>query len=58
MAKTNSEIVQKHLQENKKQLRVWIDKEKYEKFQNKVKNNGESIYGLINRFIDDYLGDN
>lgn len=58
MAKTNSEIVQKHLQENKKQLRVWIDKEKYEKFRNKVKNNGESIYGLINRFIDDYLGDN
>ena len=58
MAKTNSEIVQKHLQENKKQLRVWIDKEKYEKFQTAVKNNGESIYSLINKFVDEYIEKN
>ena len=55
MAKTHNEVVQKHLSEKKQQLRVWVDKEKYEKFKAKVQANGESIYGLINRYIDEYL---
>ena len=45
----------KHLSENKKQLRVWIDPEKYEKFKSLVNENGTSIYALINQYIDDYI---
>ncbi len=58
MAKTNSEIVQKHLKENKKQLRVWLDKEKFEKFQNCIESNGTSIYAEINKFVDEYIEKN
>ena len=45
----------KHLSETKKQLRVWVDVEKYSKFQNAVEENGTSIYSLINNFIDEYI---
>lgn len=44
----------KHLQ-SKKQLRVWMDSEKYESFKTAVQKNGDSIYGIINAFVDDYL---
>ena len=45
----------KYLSSKKKQLRVWVDAEKYDVFQQNVKKNGESIYSLINKFIDDYI---
>ena len=48
----------KHLSENKKQLRVWVDAEKYAVFQELVKKNGTSIYALVNQFIDDYIREN
>lgn len=48
----------KHLSENKKQLRVWVDTEKYAKFQEAVKKNETSIYALINNYIDEYIEKN
>lgn len=48
----------KHLSENKKQLRVWVDPDKYAKFQTIVKENNTSIYALINSFIDEYIEQN
>ncbi len=44
----------KHLQ-NKKQLRVWMDAEKYESFKTAVQEDGTSIYELINDYVDEYL---
>ncbi len=38
-----------------KQLRVWVTADKFESFKNAVSANGESIYGVINKFIDEYL---
>lgn len=46
---------QKKYLSQKKQLRVWVAADKFEKFKNEVANNGDSIYGLINNFIDEYL---
>lgn len=46
---------QKKYLSKKKQLRVWVDADKFEKFKNAVSENNESIYGLINNFIDEYL---
>lgn len=48
----------KPLAENKKQLRVWVDTEKYAKFQEVVKKNETSIYSLINNYIDEYIKNN
>ena len=39
----------------KKQLRVWLNTDKYEKLKEATKKRGESIYGIINKFVDDYL---
>lgn len=47
----------KYLSDKKKQLRVWVDAEKYEAFKQAVKKNGESIYGLINKYIDGYIAE-
>lgn len=46
---------QKKYLSQQKQLRVWVNADKFEKFKNAVSKNGESIYGIINRFIDEYL---
>ena len=48
----------KYLSESRKQLRVWVDAEKYAVFQDLVKKNGTSIYALVNQFIDDYIREN
>lgn len=48
----------KYLSENKKQLRVWVDTQKYEKFKETVKKNETSIYSLINNYIDEYIEKN
>ena len=46
---------QKKYLSQKKQLRVWVSADKFEKFKEAVVKNGESIYELINKFIDEYL---
>ena len=46
---------QKRYLKNRKQLRVWVDTEKYEAFKKTVEDNNESVYSVINRFIDNYL---
>lgn len=46
---------QKKYLEKKKQLRVWVDENKYAQFKTAVEQNQTSIYALINQFIDDYL---
>lgn len=46
---------QKKYLSGKKQLRVWVDSDKYTAFKEAVENNGESIYSAVNTFIDDYL---
>ena len=43
----------KYLSESRKQLRVWVDAEKYAVFQDLVKKNETSMYALVNQFIDD-----
>lgn len=59
MSENNNYSTQKkHLAENKKQLRVWVDTEKYAKFQEVVKKNETSIYSLINNYIDEYIKNN
>nr|DAP93558.1 MAG TPA: Alginate and motility regulator [Caudoviricetes sp.] len=50
-----NEAVKKHLNEKRHNLRVWVDKEKYERFKNLADKNGESIYFLVNKMIDDYI---
>ena len=53
---TNSEVKQFIiLNDKRKKLSVWVDSEKYETFKAAVKEDGNSIYGLINAYIDDYL---
>lgn len=48
----------KHLSQNRKQLRVWVEAEKYAVFQELVRKNETSIYALVNGFIDDYIQNN
>ena len=42
----------------KRQLRVWLEKDKYERFKKAVRKNDTSIYRLISEFVDDYLEKN
>lgn len=42
---------------NRKQLRVWVELEKYQEFEAAVKAQGKSIYSVINQFIDDFCGE-
>ena len=51
----NSYEKQKKYFEYRKQLRVWVETEKYEAFTNAVKNSGESVYSVIHQFIDEYI---
>lgn len=41
--------------DKQKQLRVWVNPEKYEQFRAAVEKNGTSMYAVINQFIDDYI---
>ena len=51
------EAQRKHLSQ-KKQLRVWIDAEKFMRFKSTVEAKNESIYRLINEYVDNYLAEN
>ena len=46
----------KHLS-TKKQLRVWMDANKFDRFKNTVATQNHSIYELINKYVDDYLSE-
>lgn len=48
----------KCLKNTRKQLRVWVENEKYDRFKEAVERNGDSIYSLIHRLIDEYLEQN
>lgn len=50
-------ITQKKYLSTRKQLRVWIDPAKYEALKEKAKENGTSIYALVNGWVDRYLQD-
>lgn len=54
----NKYIAQKKYLEKRKQLRVWLDAEKYEAFKEAAEKNGVSLYSLINGFVDEYLEKN
>lgn len=56
--KPNYAPQKKYLSESRKQLRVWVDTNKYETFKNLVAKNDTSIYSLINKFIDEYIEKN
>ncbi len=47
----------KHLSE-KKQLRVWVNAEKFDRFKKTVAVQNDSIYRLINEYVDNYLAAN
>ena len=51
---SNYEAQKKYL-EKRSQLRVWMETDKYEKLKKITKEKGESIYSIINKFVDDYL---
>ncbi len=53
--KENNYNSQKKYLSKQKQLRVWVNADKFEQFKKAVSKNNESIYGLINKFIDEYL---
>ena len=46
----------KHLGESRRQLRVLLEREKYERLKTKVKRDGVSVYRIVNDFVDSYLG--
>ena len=45
---------QKKYLSQRNQRRGWVDSKKYESFKSKVESNGDSIYSVINQFIDQY----
>ena len=55
MPENKYEPQKEYLKNKRKQLRVWVGKEKYERFAAKAEQNGVSVYALINKFMDDYL---
>ncbi len=58
MEKDKYSSQKKYLSEHKKQLRVWVDTEKFEQFKEIVEKNNTSIHSLINNFIDEYITKN
>lgn len=46
---------QKKYLATKKQLKVWVDPEKYELFKKKAKENGTSVHALVTDLMNDYI---
>lgn len=57
MKNNNNQSVKKCLANTRKQLRVWVENEKYEQFKQAVAKEGTSIYAVINAFIDSYIAE-
>ena len=55
MEKNDKYSAQKKYLKNKKQLRVWMEEEKYDCFKETAQNNGQSIYELVHKWVDEYL---
>lgn len=55
MTTNNNNIAAKKYLKTKKQLRVWMDADKYEKFQTLLKRENRSVYAAINEFVSDYI---
>lgn len=54
MSEPTSYEQQKKYFANRKQLRVWVELEKYQQFEAAVKAQGKSLYSVINQFIDEF----
>lgn len=48
-------LSQKKYLATRKQIRVWVDPEKFERLKEKAQKNGTSVYALVNSWIDIYL---
>ena len=46
---------QKKYLSTRKQLRVWVDPEKYDALREKARRSGTSVYALVNGWIERYL---
>lgn len=55
MEKNDKYSTQKKYLSTKKQLRVWIDPDKYTALKEKAERDKTSIYALVNGWIDQYL---
>lgn len=55
MEGTDKYAAQKKYLANKKNLRVWVDADKFALLKEKADADGTSIYALVNRWIDQYL---
>lgn len=55
MEENRKYTTQKKYLSTQKQLRVWLDPDKYAALKQKAQNNGTSIYALVNGWVDQYL---
>ena len=55
--KNSNNMSQKKYLASQKQLRVWMEAEKYTNFKALVTQRGKSIHRIINDFVDGYLRD-
>ena len=53
--RSQNNVAQKKYLASQKQLRVWLDAEKFEAFKSAASGNGTSMHRLINDFVDEYL---
>ena len=54
--KKNEKAVKDRFFSDKRQLRVWVRKDKFERFKKELELEGLSVYRFINDFIDVYIG--
>ena len=54
--KKNEKAVKDRFFSDKRQLRVWVRADKFERFKKELENEGLSLYRFINDFIDVYIG--
>ena len=53
--KSQNNMAQKKYLASQKQLRVWLDADKFEAFKQLASENGTSMHRLINDFVEEYL---
>lgn len=53
--KEDKYATQKKYLSTRKQLRVWVDPQKYEALKTKAQSRGTSVYALVNQWIEQYL---
>lgn len=55
MEEKDKYTTQKKYLSTKKQLRVWVDPDRYEALKEKAQKEGTSVYALVNKWIEQYL---